>query len=300
MPRRLPSAGRRGETCVSELLEVAAHGVTAILAIWLGLLVLTRAGRASKAHPSFSALCFLLVVWSVAIIVQRLGGDPSVRPPLNLVEDTAAFLLPAVTTHLAIAIASEGRRPPMATKPCSSRGMTLGIARDRPGGGRPGSPDPIRRNRALRTFGISSGAVAAWAFALAGRMLLWLAGIAYLHIGALPPSRRSDWARVRQLRFALATVILGVVGLWRPADSPGGHRWAGMGPRRLAHHGCDRPGNVRGGRAERLPRGPTSPVALVRWSLLAGVGIVAYVIGLDSRPSIERPQNGSSPSTSRS
>jgi len=38
---------------MSELLEVAAHGVTAILATWLALLVLTRARRTPGA-PIFS------------------------------------------------------------------------------------------------------------------------------------------------------------------------------------------------------------------------------------------------------
>src|SRR6187399_982719 len=111
---------------MSELLEVAAHGVTAILATWLGLLVLTRARRTPGA-PIFSVLCLLLVAWSVAIIAQRLGGDPAVKPAMNLVEDAAAFLLPAVTTHLAISIAFEGRRPTSATAILVA-GYALGVA----------------------------------------------------------------------------------------------------------------------------------------------------------------------------
>lgn len=104
----------RGSNELSELLEVGAHGVTAILATWLGLLVLTRAGRAHGA-PVFSFLCLLLVTWSLAIIAQRLGTEPSVHGPLNLLEDASAFLLPPVTTHLAIAVALEGGRSRFAT-----------------------------------------------------------------------------------------------------------------------------------------------------------------------------------------
>ena len=117
---------------LSELLEVVAHGVTAILATWLGLLVLTRARRSAGA-PAFSFLCFLLVAWCVAIIVQRISTDPSVIPPINLLEDAAAFLLPPATTHIAI-----GR----------VRGTSLRARQQRAGGriwargpgDRPGSP----------------------------------------------------------------------------------------------------------------------------------------------------------------
>ncbi|MDQ2673637.1 MAG: hypothetical protein M3Y40_03185, partial [Chloroflexota bacterium] len=70
---------------MAELLEIAAHGVTAILATWLGLLVLTRASRAPGA-PIFSLLCLLLVGWSVAIIIQRLTDDSSIIAPANLLE----------------------------------------------------------------------------------------------------------------------------------------------------------------------------------------------------------------------
>lgn len=42
-------------------LEIAAHGVTLVLAIWLGLLVLTR-GRRPNGAWTFAALCLLLAV----------------------------------------------------------------------------------------------------------------------------------------------------------------------------------------------------------------------------------------------
>jgi hypothetical protein len=57
---------------VDLVLEVAAHGLTAILATWLGLLVVSRA-RHSPGAPVFALLSLLLVIWSLAIIGQRLG-----------------------------------------------------------------------------------------------------------------------------------------------------------------------------------------------------------------------------------
>jgi DNA-binding SARP family transcriptional activator len=92
-----------------EQLEIIAHGVTAILATWLGLIVLTRAGRQPGAR-TFVFLTSLLVVWSVAIIVQRLTHDAGVVPTINAIEDVAAFLLPAATLHVALNLTIEGRR----------------------------------------------------------------------------------------------------------------------------------------------------------------------------------------------
>ena len=51
----------------------------------------------------------LLVVWSLAIIIQRLSTDPGVDVTFNAVEDVAAFLLPAATLHVALALTVEGR-----------------------------------------------------------------------------------------------------------------------------------------------------------------------------------------------
>jgi hypothetical protein len=44
------------------LLEVAAHGVTALLATWLGLTVLVRSPRRLSSRV-FAFLTLLLVVW---------------------------------------------------------------------------------------------------------------------------------------------------------------------------------------------------------------------------------------------
>jgi DNA-binding SARP family transcriptional activator len=255
---------------VSELLEVAAHGVTAILATWLGLLVLTRARRTAGA-PIFSALCLLLVAWSVAIVVQRLGGDEAVKPALNVIEDAAAFLLPAVTTHLAITIAIEGRRPASATAVLVA-GYALGVA-----AAIQAAVDPAHEigftEPSFAPFGIPGTAVA-WAFAIA-RLGVWLAGVGYL-IAAL---RRAgeDRARARQLQFALATVIVGVLGgaLRILPQDVGGPPWIGVSLVAaaivLATYAVV---------AQHVFLAADVAGRAVRWSLLAGVGIVAYVVGL--------------------
>jgi DNA-binding SARP family transcriptional activator len=255
---------------VSELLEVAAHGVTAILATWLGLLVLTRARRAPGA-PIFSVLCLLLVTWSVAIIVQRLGTYPAIKPSINLIEDAAAFLLPAVTTHLALSIAVEGRRPALATVVLVA-GYAVGAAAIVQA-----AVDPSHEigfsDSSFAPFGIPASVVA-WGFA-ASRLGVWLAGVAYL-VGAL---RRAggDRSRQRQLQFALATVILGVLGgtlRILPADI-GGPPWIGVSLVAtaivLATYAVV---------AQHVFLAAHAAGRAVRWSLVAGVGIVAYVGGL--------------------
>lgn len=49
-----------------EQLEIAAHGITAILATWLGLTVTLRAGRLPAAR-AFGLIALFLVTWSVAL-----------------------------------------------------------------------------------------------------------------------------------------------------------------------------------------------------------------------------------------
>lgn len=70
-----------------EQLEIVAHGVTAILGTWLGPIVLTRA-RGQAGAREFALLTGYLVVWSAAIIVQRLTGQPEVvNRPFRAIED---------------------------------------------------------------------------------------------------------------------------------------------------------------------------------------------------------------------
>lgn len=255
---------------LSELLEVVAHGVTAILATWLGLLVLTRARRSAGA-PVFSFLCFLLVTWCAAIIVQRISTDPSVIPPINLLEDVAAFLLPPATTHIAISVAFEGRRSALANTVLAA-GYALGVL-----AGVQAAVDPAHPIQFSEPFfaplGIP-GAAMAWTFA-AARLAVWAAGLAYL--GAGLKQAGADKARRRQLIFAIATVALGVFGgmLRILPEDIGGPRWLGVSlvavAMVLATYSV---------LAQHFFLAPDVASRAVRWSLFAGLGIVAYVAGL--------------------
>jgi DNA-binding SARP family transcriptional activator len=263
---------------LSELLELGAHGVTAIMATWLGLLVLTRAWRAPGA-PVFSFLCLLLVLWSVAIIVQRIGADPSVKPAVNLVEDLSAFLLPAATLHIALLVAVEGRRTTLATTLVSGGYLVGTLA------GLQAIIDPEHpigfTLPSFAPFGLPPTAVA-WAF-LVARALIFGAGIAYLVAGLRESGE--DRARRRQVQFALATVVLGVIGGMARIlpEEIGGPRWVGVSIVAvaivmatyaiLAQHvfvAADVAGRA------------------VRGSLFAGLGVVVYVgalVGLEATAS---------------
>ncbi|MDQ2689724.1 MAG: hypothetical protein M3Y29_05570 [Chloroflexota bacterium] len=254
---------------LSELLEVVAHGITAILATWLGLLVVTRSRRAPGA-PIFGFLCLLLVTWSIAIIVQRLGAS-DIRPAINLLEDASAFLLPPATTHIAISVAIEGRRSRLATGVLVA-GYTIAALAIAQAALDPGHPIQFAPPQ-FAPLGIP-GAVIAWAFALA-RLVVWSAGIGYL-ARALAEAGR-DQARRRQLLIALATVLLGVVGgmLRILPESVGGPPWIGVSIVAVA--------TVMASYAilaQHIFLAPDVAERAVRWSLFAGLGIVAYVTTL--------------------
>lgn len=228
--------------------------------------MLTRAARAPGA-PVFGFLCFLLVSWSVAIIVQRLGA-PEIRPAVNLVEDAAAFLLPPVTTHIAISVAFEGPRSALANGVLMI-GYTLAGVMIVQATLDPTHPISFSEPN-FAPFGIP-GVVVAWIFALA-RLSVWSAGIAYLIAGLRAAG--DDTARSRQLTVALATVILGVVGgmLRILPEDIGGPSWVGVSmvaaATVLATYAV---------LAQHIFLAPDVAGRAVRGSLFAGLGIVAYV-----------------------
>jgi DNA-binding SARP family transcriptional activator len=268
----LPEA--KGGRELSEPLEVIAHGVTAILATWLGLLVVTRARRA-PGSTVFGALCLLLVTWSLAIIVQRLTADAAARPFVNLLEDASAFLLPPATTHIAIAVAFEGRRSRFATTVLVT-GYALAALAIIQAAVDPAHPiqfyPPHFAPHPL------AGVTVAWAFAV-GRLTIWAFGVAYLVIAFR--SAGDDRARRRQLAVAVATVVLGVIGgmLRILPEQIGGPPWIGVSvvaaATVLATYAI---------LAQHIFIAPAAAERAVRWSLLAGIGIVVYVailVGLE-------------------
>lgn len=268
MVRALP-AGEEGLPSMTELLEIGAHGVTAILATWLGLLVATRAPRAPGA-PIFSLLCFLLVTWSMAIIVQRLG-DPAIHVPMNLIEDASAFLLPPVTTHLAVSVAFEGRPTRLATLVLTIGYAVAALAIIQ------AAVDPAHEigfhADGWAPLGLPP-AVAAWTFAVA-RAAVWAAGIGFLVAGL----RRSgtDVLRRRQLGFAIATIALGIIGGMARILPPeiGGPRWVGVSLVAVAVVMA-----TYAIVAQHLFLSAQVAGRAVRWSVFGGLAVVAYVVAL--------------------
>lgn len=256
-------------------LELAAHGVTAILATWLALLVLTR-GRRPPGVWAFASLCLLLVVWSVAIIVQRTGTVDSIHPTLNAIEDAAAFLLPAVTLHIALIVAIEGRRPAGATVLLVAA-YALAVLTGVQAVLDPAHPIVVN-GPSWSPFGIP-GPLVGWAF-IALRAVIWGAAIAYL-VAAL---RRAgdDRARQQQLKVALSTMAVGVLGAMVRIlpEQLSGPAFIGVSIIAVAM--------VMAGYtvlAQHLFLAADVTVRAVRWSVLAGLAVVGYVallIGLDS------------------
>jgi len=190
---------------MAEQLEIGAHGVTAILATWLGLIVLTRAGQQRGAR-AFAFVSGLLVVWSLAIIIERLGSDPGVDATFNAIEDVAAFLLPAAILHVALSLTVEGplsaaqRRALIGSYAlCALVALQAVLVPDA----------PLAVNPPHLALGPVPGALIGWAWILA-RLLMFGAAV-YWIVAALRQAG-DDVARQRQLQAALATVAVGALG----------------------------------------------------------------------------------------
>jgi DNA-binding SARP family transcriptional activator len=255
---------------MSLYLEIVAHALTAILATWLGLLVFTRARQASGA-PVFGFLSLLLVVWSVAIIGQRLGSNTEMYPLLNVFEDFGAFLLPAATAHLAISIALEGRTSRWATG-IVAIGYGVGAAawiQTALDPAHPILPAPPH----FEPVGIP-GEILGWGFILV-RAGVFAAGLGWL-VAALGRAG-SDVARRRQLHATLVTLGLGIAGGMARIlpEGVGGPAWLGVSL--IAAAAAVAVYAVLG---QRLFAGATLTTRAYRSSLLIGFGVVAYVAAL--------------------
>ena len=188
-----------------ELLELYAHGITAILASWLGLTVLLRAA-ARPAGRVFVLLAGLLVAWSLAIVVQRLTALPELLRPANQLEEVAASFLPAATLHISLALAVEGRRTRLqdglllAAYALGAIAALLAVAV-------PEAKLAITPPH-LELPGVP-GEVIGWAWIVV-RGLMFALAIAWI-VGALRGAG-ADADRRRQLLVMLATVLLGAIG----------------------------------------------------------------------------------------
>jgi N-terminal 7TM region of histidine kinase len=185
-------------------LEVAAHSLTAVLGVWLGLTVLTR----SRTPPArvFAFLSLALVAWSSSVIVQRLSISVSAREIAHAVEELAAALILPATAHFSLVIATEGH-------PSRRRIRAVGLAYVlNVLFALPGAFDraaPIAISAPQLSLGPVPGAVLGWAW-IATRLVTLLAGAGWL-LGAFGRTKPDD-PRRRQLGVTLATVAVGAIG----------------------------------------------------------------------------------------
>ncbi len=150
--------------------------------------------------------------------MQRLTSDASVIRPLNAIEDMAAFLLPAGTLHIALALAVEGRRSQLQNATLAATyliciAMAVGAAIF------PDSQFSVTPPH-FEVAGIS-GAVFGWAWIVA-RVGIFASAIGW--IWAALRRAGDDAAQRRSLLAALATVAVGAIGgilriLPGPADT---------------------------------------------------------------------------------
>jgi DNA-binding SARP family transcriptional activator len=187
-----------------EQLEVAAQSLIAVLGAWLGLTVFTR----SRALPGrmFTFLSLSLVVWSCAIILQRLSTSASAVQIGHAIEETAGALIVPATAHLSLAIATEGH-------PTGGRRLVIAMLYPvsllfaLPGIIDPGNP--ISLVAPHLSLGPISGEVLGWAW-ITSRLGTLLIGAVWL-LEALRGTQPADRRR-RQLGVTLATVVVATIG----------------------------------------------------------------------------------------
>ena len=185
-------------------LEVAAHSLTAVLGVWLGLTVLTRSG--APAARIFAFLALALVAWSSSVIVQRLSTSVAAGQVGHAVEELAAAVIVPATAHFSLVIATEGR-PSRGRVRVIALVYVLNVLFAVPGVVDPAAPIAIGAPQ--MALGPVHGAVLGWAW-IATRLATLVAGAWWL----LDAYRRTgqDEPRRRQLGVTLATVAVGALG----------------------------------------------------------------------------------------
>ncbi len=184
-------------------LEVAAHSLIAVLGLWLGLTVFTR----SHALQSrvFTVLSLALVVWSCAIILQRLSSSLSAVHTGRSIEEMAAALIVPATAHLSLAIATEGH-PTIGRRRVIAVLYVLSILFALPG---------IFTSNAIQVAvpNFSLGPVPgellgwAWTFYRLGTLSIGAVWLLQAHRATQAPDPRR-----RQLEVTVATVVVAAVG----------------------------------------------------------------------------------------
>lgn len=184
-------------------LEVAAHSLIAVLGVWLGLTVFTR----SRALPSriFTFLSLALVVWSCAIILQRVSTSLDAVHVGRAIEEIAAAVIVPATAHLSLAIATEGH-------PTAGRRQVIGVAYvlsvlfALPG---IFTATPIQLAEPNLGIGPVPASLLGWTWVVYRLGTLSIGAMWLLQaLRATPPAD----PRRRQLQVTLATVVVAVVG----------------------------------------------------------------------------------------
>jgi DNA-binding SARP family transcriptional activator len=184
-------------------LEVAAHSLIAVLGLWLGLTVLTRS-RALQSRI-FTFLSLALVVWSCAIILQRLSSSIDAVHVGRSIEELAAALIVPATAHLSLAIATGGR-PSVGRRRAIGVAYLLSVLFALPG---ILTPTQIQLGEPNVSIGPVPGNVLGWAWVIYRLAALSIGAIWLLQaLRATPPSD----PRRRQLGVTLATVAVAAVG----------------------------------------------------------------------------------------
>ena len=187
-----------------EQLEIAAHSLTAVLGVWLGLTVLTRSrGPSSRV---FAFLSLTLAVWSSSIIVNRLSSSLTAVDVSRSIEEIGAALVVPASAHLSLIVASEGH-PSRRRAALMAAGYVLNILFALPGTLTPATP--IGLGAAAFALGPVPPAFFYWVWIVV-RLATLLTGGVWL-VQALLASER-DTLRRRQLRALLVTVGAGALG----------------------------------------------------------------------------------------
>lgn len=185
-------------------LEVAAHSLIAVLGLWLGLTVFIRSG--SLAARIFTFLSLALVVWSCAIILERLSSSiPAVHIGRAVEEIAGALIVPA-TAQLSLAIASEGH-PSRERQRVILVLYMLSLLFALPGVVDPAAPVSLVEPHL--SLGPIAGAWLGWGWILSRLGTLSIGAIWLL--GAFRSTSRAD-PRRRQLGVTLATVVVAGIG----------------------------------------------------------------------------------------
>jgi hypothetical protein len=183
--------------------ETLSTATVAILAVWLGATVLSRA-PGDRSARYFSLLAFVLACWAGSRALEPLA-DPAAASVLHQVRDASGYLLPAVLAHLVAAFTRSRIGIARATV------IVLGYATSVPLAIRafvaPDSPlhvDPPHFSMA----GIG-GEVFGWGWIVVRLLLLAAAAWwAWRHLTEV----RTDASRNRRAASVLGAVLLGGVG----------------------------------------------------------------------------------------